>query len=77
MQPIQVNQALGTWPVLSSLIYVPHTEEEYEQLVAFLDSLIDEVGEDEFHPLASLMEIVGVLIAGYEDRHVPPVTADQ
>jgi len=50
---------------------VPHTEEDYQHLVAFLDRLIDEVGEDESHPLASLMEIVGVLIEGYEDRHVP------
>jgi len=36
-----------------------------------LDSLIDEVGENESHPLASLMEIVGVLIEKYEDEHVP------
>ena len=47
------------------------TEEEYRQLVALLDGLIDEVGEDEAHPLASLMEIVGVLIAKYEDERVP------
>ena len=50
---------------------VPHTEQEYEQLVAFLDRLVDEVGEDESHPLASLLEIEGGLIARYEDRHVP------
>jgi len=36
-----------------------------------LDSLIDEVGEEESHPLASLMEIIGVLIGKYEDEHVP------
>ncbi|WP_231561858.1 hypothetical protein [Nitrosococcus oceani] len=56
------------------MIYVPHTEEEYERLVSFLDSLIDEVGEDEAHPLASLMEIVGVLIERYEEEHVPELT---
>jgi len=42
-------------------------------LVALLDSLIDEVGEDEKHPLASL-EIVGVLIQNYEAEHVPELT---
>jgi HTH-type transcriptional regulator/antitoxin HigA len=36
-----------------------------------LDGLIDEVGEDESHPLAPLMEIIGVLIEKYEDEHVP------
>jgi HTH-type transcriptional regulator/antitoxin HigA len=45
-------------------------------LVALLDSLIDEVGEDESHPLASLMEILGVLIEGYEEKHVPQITAE-
>lgn len=33
------------------------TETEYQRAVALLDSLIDEVGEDESHPLASLMEL--------------------
>jgi HTH-type transcriptional regulator / antitoxin HigA len=33
--------------------------------------LVDEVGENESHPLASLMEIVGVLIEKYEDEDVP------
>jgi len=47
-----------------------HTEKEYENLVAVLDDLIDEVGEDEVHPLASLMEVVGVLIEKYEDENV-------
>lgn len=35
-----------------------------------LDRLIDEVGENENHPLASMMEILGVLIEKYEDEHV-------
>jgi hypothetical protein len=42
--------------------------------VALLDSFIDEVGEDESHPLASLMEVVGVLIEKYEDEHVPELS---
>lgn len=41
-----------------------------------LDSVIDEVGENESHPLASLMEILGVLIEKYEDEHVPELTAE-
>ena len=32
---------------------------------------LDEVGENESHALASLMEIVGVLVERYEDEHVP------
>ena len=50
---------------------VPRTEAEYRQLVVVLNALIDRVGEDETHPLASLMDVVGELIAQYEDAHVP------
>jgi HTH-type transcriptional regulator/antitoxin HigA len=42
--------------------------------VVILDQLIDVVGEDETHPLASLMEIIGVLIEKYEDENVPEIT---
>jgi HTH-type transcriptional regulator/antitoxin HigA len=52
------------------------TSEEYQRLLALLDSFIDEVGEDESHPLASLMEVVGVLIEKYEDEHVPELSSD-
>ena len=34
----------------------------------------DEVGENESHPIASLMEVLGVLIEKYEDEHVPEIT---
>ncbi|CAK8722386.1 Transcriptional regulator [Candidatus Electrothrix laxa] len=40
--------------------------DEYENLVSLLDSLIDEVGENENHPLASLMESIGSLVETYD-----------
>ncbi len=46
----------------------------YQRLVTVLDALIDVVGENENHPLASLMEVIGVLIEKYEDEHVPKET---
>jgi HTH-type transcriptional regulator/antitoxin HigA len=75
MQELDVKRALNAWPPLAETVFVPHTEEEYDRLVALLDSLIDEVGEDESHPLASLMEIVGVLIEHYEAEHVPELSS--
>ena len=32
------------------------------------------MGENENHPLASLMEVIGVLIEKYKDEHVPEMT---
>ena len=76
MQNLDLSKTTDAWSSLAGKIYVPHSEEEYQQLVALLDSLIDEVGENESHPLASLMEIVGVLIEKYEDEHVPELALD-
>lgn len=76
MQNLDVSKTAEAWSSLANKVYVPHSEEEYRQLVSLLDSLIDEVGERESHPLASLMEIVGVLIEKYEDDHVPGLVDD-
>jgi HTH-type transcriptional regulator/antitoxin HigA len=69
-----MQQAQAGWSSVQKILYVPHTEAEYERLTAVLDALIDLVGEDEDHSLASLMEIIGVLIERYEDEHVPEIT---
>ena len=71
MPSTEMTEAFRSWPELAGLIYVPHSEEEYKRLVTLLDSLVDEVGENESHPLASLMEIVGVRVERYEDENVP------
>jgi len=76
MQDLDVNKTSTAWAALAGKIYVPHSEEEYRKLVTLLDSLIDEIGEDESHPLASLMEIVGVLIEKYENEHVPELVVE-
>ncbi|NET62631.1 MAG: hypothetical protein F6K47_43030 [Symploca sp. SIO2E6] len=67
----QIEQTKKAWPMLSSTLRVPHSQEDYEELVDLLDSLVDEVGEDDSNPLASLMEMIGVLIEKYEDENVP------
>ena len=54
---------------------MPHSQKDYQNLVALLDGLVDEVGENKSHPLASLMEVIGVLIEKYEDEHVPELRA--
>jgi HTH-type transcriptional regulator/antitoxin HigA len=76
MQNLDVDKTADAWSSLAGTVFVPHTEEEYRRLVVLLDGLVDEVGENESHPLASLMEIVGVLIEKYEDEHVPELVVE-
>ncbi len=76
MENLDLNQTTNAWSALAGNVFVPHTEEEYKRIVSLLDNLIDEVGEDEFHPLASLMEVLGALIENYEAEHVPELTTE-
>ena len=71
MSTIELEKVTKAWPAVSKAIRVPKTEAEYGELRELLDHLTDEVGEDENHPLASLMDVLGVLMERYEDEHVP------
>ena len=66
----KIQTAKYVWPKIAPIVFVPHVETEYQHLVSMLDLLIDTVGEGEKHLLASLMEVIGVLIEKYEDEHV-------
>ena len=65
-----------SWKSLSDTVFVPRTEAEYDRLVEMLDALIDEVGEDETHPLASLMDVLSALIENYENANVPELSLE-
>jgi len=67
---LSIDETQKVWQPLADRLAVPHDEESYQQLVEWLHRLIDEVGEDEEHPLASLMDIIGVLIEQYERDRV-------
>jgi len=60
-----------TWPSVSEYLSVPHEESAYKRSVSLLDSLIDEIGNNEKHPAAGLLETVGLLVAEYEKQHIP------
>ena len=72
----EIKEIAKVWPVVRDVFTVPHNDKEYKKLVSFLDSVIDEVGEDETHPLASLMETLGSLVETYESHHVPEFLGD-
>jgi HTH-type transcriptional regulator/antitoxin HigA len=69
----QLEKIAKIWPGIQNIFSVPHNQKEYKRLVHILDGLIDEVGENESHPLASLMETLGSLIESYEIQHFPEI----
>jgi HTH-type transcriptional regulator / antitoxin HigA len=67
---IQLKEIAKVWPDIQPIFSVPHKEKDYNKLVNLLDSLIDEVGNNENHPLTSLMETIGSLIETYESQYI-------
>ena len=47
---------------------VIRSKAEYDRAVATLDTIIDEIGEDEAHPLAELAEALSVFVEAYEEK---------
>ena len=66
----QLKEIAKVWPNIQPIFSVPHNEKEYNKLVILLDNLIDEVGNNENHPLTSLMETIGSLIETYESQYI-------
>lgn len=44
-------------------------EREYDSAIKRLNDLLDEIGDDESHPLYNLLDILGTLIHVYEEQH--------
>ena len=74
MSLADLENVTKAWPTISRAVRVPRTDDDYRELVELLDRVTDQVGEDENHPLASLMDVLGVLIEKYEDEHVLELT---
>ncbi|PIP05536.1 MAG: transcriptional regulator [Syntrophobacterales bacterium CG_4_8_14_3_um_filter_49_14] len=72
----QLKEIAKVWPNIQNVFSVPHNEKDYNNLVNLLDSLIDEVGNKESHPLSSLMETIGSLIEAYESQNYPDIEGD-
>ena len=66
----QLKEIAKVWPDIQPIFSVPHNKKDYNRLVKLLDKLVDEVGNNETHHLASLMETIGSLIETYESQYI-------
>lgn len=56
-----------------SVFKKPGNAKEYAKLEKILDKLIDEVRDNEKHPLAIVMQIIGENLEQYDNEHHPPI----
>lgn len=59
-----------------SVFKKPKNSEDYSFLEKILDRLSDEVRDDETHPLALAMQIIGDNLEQYDDEHHPDIGAN-
>jgi len=58
------------WMNIAPLLTVSN-KREYDAAVDRLNGLLDEIGDDEKHPLYGLLDTLGALVHAYEEEHYP------
>jgi HTH-type transcriptional regulator/antitoxin HigA len=59
-----------------TLFKKPSNTKEYNKLEKILDKLIDTIRDDEKHPLAIVMQIIGENLEQYDSEHYPQIGHD-
>ena len=62
------TQIQRSWTQVSDLFRVQN-EQDYDLAVERLNTLLDEVGTDERHPLYSLLDTLGTVLHAWEEQH--------
>ena len=57
-----------SWTRVSDLFRIQN-EQDYDLAVERLNTLLDEVGTDERHPLYSLLDTLGTVLHAWEEQH--------
>lgn len=62
---------LEAWMPFKQLVGVTsvRTENDYAQVRATIDALLDEIGDDENHPLADVLDYLADQVKAYEDEN--------
>ena len=61
-------QIQRSWTRVSDLFRI-QSEQDYDRAVERLNTLLDEVGTDERHPLYSLLDTLGTVLHAWEEQH--------
>ncbi|WP_249482640.1 type II toxin-antitoxin system HigA family antitoxin [Pseudomonas sp. HS6] len=68
---VLIKKAAEHWEFVSPLLRKPKNESDYDLLVQALDELLGMTGDDESHPLMSLVDIIGDWIEEWDRIHHP------
>ncbi|VVN37735.1 Antitoxin HigA [Pseudomonas fluorescens] len=68
---VLIKRAVEHWEFVSPLLRKPKNEDDYDLLATALDELLEMTGDDESHPLMSLVDIIGDWIEEWDHKHHP------
>ena len=59
--------------IVENFAHLPpiHSEADYDRMVALMNALLDVTGDDEDHPLSSLLELAADPVSRYLQEHHP------
>ena len=72
MQPsLNISAFQSAWQTFDNMAHLQpiHTEADYNRTVKMMNTLLNEAGDDEDHPLSSLLELTSDLVLHYEQEH--------
>ncbi len=58
------------WTTIAPYLTITN-KQEYDKAVERLNFLLDEIGDNESHPLYSLLDTLGIIIEAYDNQHYP------
>jgi HTH-type transcriptional regulator / antitoxin HigA len=58
------------WVAIRPLLTI-RNEREYDQAVKRLNELVDEIEDNQRHPLYELLDTLGTVLHAYEEQHLP------
>jgi len=65
-----IDELQTHWTNIAPLLTI-RNEREYNMAVKRLNELLDEIGDDEKHPLYGSLDTLGALVHLYEEEHYP------
>lgn len=68
---LDIRAIQTSWKAFDSVAHLRpiRSEKEYDRMVTLMNRLLDTAGDDEDHPLSSLLDLVGDLVSRYEQVH--------
>ena len=72
------TETAAHWATIAPILSI-RDEREYDRAVGRLNKLLDEIGDNERHPLYSLLDALGTIIHAYEGTYhkMPPAKGRQ